>query len=108
LHDAGRASVADINKIKKEVEDFGNTLNPAVGECLDGNAELEALGVKFGITPGMDKTALETRVISYITFHILGVEAKIKKIEDSWNAGDFYGAGVKASDLGHEVLGKSK
>jgi hypothetical protein len=86
LHDVGRASPTDANKIKKEIENFGNSINPAVGQCLDGNAELEAVAAKFGITPGFDKTALETKIITYITLHALGVETKVRKIEDDWNA----------------------
>jgi len=38
LDKAARGSLSDLISIPNMIKDFGDSLNPAVGECLDGNA----------------------------------------------------------------------
>lgn len=38
LDKAAKGSISDLLALPKLIKDFGENLNPAVGECLDGNA----------------------------------------------------------------------
>lgn len=51
------------------IKDFGNSIDPAVGKCLDGNAELVKLAAAYGIQPGDDPKKWIAKAVSYITFH---------------------------------------
>jgi hypothetical protein len=51
------------------VKDFGDSLDPAVGKCLEGNKELLALAGAYGIKEGDDPKKWIAKAVSYITFH---------------------------------------
>ena len=46
-----KGSISDIQAVVKLIKDFGDQIPQSVKDCLDGNAEFEALGKKYGITP---------------------------------------------------------
>jgi len=39
LDKAAKGSLSDLLSLPNLIKDFGNSLNPAVGQCLDGNPE---------------------------------------------------------------------
>ena len=75
------------------IEDFGATLDPAVGDCLNGNAEFTALGDALGVNG--DSAALEKKIIAYVTLHFLAVHKWLVDLDDTWHAGDYYQVGWK-------------
>jgi len=101
----GKASVFNYNKVIDLVKNFGDSLNPAVGECLDNNAELETLGNKFCISAHGDNSAVQKKAETYVATHFLGIQSSCRNIENEWNKGNYYDAGKLASKLGHEVTG---
>ena len=50
LDKACSASITDFASIVKMIQDFGDKLPQAVKDCLNDNKELNALGLKYGIT----------------------------------------------------------
>lgn len=67
-------------------------MDPAVGKCLDGNAEVAALQKKLGpIDTG--------KILAYIMSHFFAVKKSICKIEDTWNKPDYTKAGSEAMVL---------
>jgi len=44
--------------LKDIIKQFGDNLPQAVKDCLNGNAEFEALGYKYGITPTTDTSEI--------------------------------------------------
>jgi hypothetical protein len=71
LEKAAKGSVSDLISLKKLVQDFGNQIPQPVKDCLDGNKEFEALGLKYGIDNNTDSAALEKKVIAFVTLHYL-------------------------------------
>ena len=53
LDKAAKGSPSDITAIAQMIKDFGNSIPQPVKDCLNDNAELKALGLKYGID---DKT----------------------------------------------------
>ena len=73
LEKAAKGSVSDLIALKKIVQDFGDSIPQSVKDCLDGNKEFEALGLKYGIDNNTNSSAIEKKVISYVTLHYLEV-----------------------------------
>ena len=93
--------------MKDLIEKFGDQIPDSVKKCLDGNAEFTALGVKYGITNTTDKSALEKKIISYVTLHYLTVHKWLGSLNDNWKAAKYYQVGFDAATYGHTVLGIS-
>ena len=50
LDRAAKGSAADFIKIVQLIKDFGDQIPQSVKDCLEDNAEFQALGLKYGIT----------------------------------------------------------
>ena len=105
LDKAAKGSISDLLALKDLVKQFGDSIPQAVKDCLDGNAEFTALGVKYGITPDTDTSALEKKVIAYVTLHYLTVHKWFGDLNTEWKAGQAYKTGYDAGTYGHTVLG---
>ena len=93
-----------IDLIKK----FGDQIPQSVKDCLDGNAEFKALGLKYGIDDTTDTSVIEKKVITYVTLHYLQVHKWFGTLNDEWKAGKYYQTGYDGATYGHSVLGLSK
>jgi hypothetical protein len=87
------------------VKSFGDQIPQSVKDCLDGNKELEALGIKYGITPDTDPSTIEKKVIAYLTLHYLSVHKSLGDLNNLWTAGKYYQVGFDGAALGHQILG---
>ena len=72
---------------------------------MSGNAELTALGYKYGITPTTPSGEIEKKIIGYVTLHYLTVHGWLGKLNDEWKAGKSYQTGFDAATYGHTILG---
>lgn len=104
LDKAAKGSISDLIALPKLIKDFGENLDPKVGECLDGNAEFEALGVKYN-PKNESSDAIEKKVITYVTLHYLTVHKWLGDLDDTWHAGNYYQVGFKGATYGHNILG---
>ena len=86
-------SLSDLLAIKTLVQNFTDSLPQSVKDCLQDNAEIKALGLKYGITDQTDPSELEKKIIAYVTLHYLSVHKWLGEINDSWKAGKYYEAG---------------
>ena len=86
------------------IKDFGNQIPKPVKDCLDGNEEFKALGLKYGIDDSTDTSALEKKVISYVTLHYITVHKWLGSLNDNWKAGKYYQVGFDAAGYGHTIL----
>jgi len=107
LDKAAKGSLSDLLSIPGMVKDFGNQLNPAVGQCLDGNAEFAALGLKYN-PKNESSDAIEKKVIAYVTLHYLTVHKWLVDVDDTWHAANYYQVGFKGATYGHSILGLSE
>ena len=107
LEKAAKGSVSDLISLKNLIEDFGKQIPQSVKDCLDGNAEFETLGKKYGITPDTNSSAIEKKVIAYVTLHYLEVHKTLGELNSDWKAGKYYQTGYTAATFGHKVLGSS-
>ena len=73
IEKAARASVTDIVQLVNLIKIFGNQIPQSVKDCLNGNAELHNLGLKYDITESTDGTVIEKKFIAYITLRYLEV-----------------------------------
>ena len=106
LDKAAKGSLSDLLSLPKLIKDFGNSLNPAVGECLDGNAELDAIGLKYNPN-NASSDEIEKKIITYVTLHYLTVHKWLGDVDDTWHAGNYYQVGYKGATYAHNVLGLS-
>ena len=106
LDKAAKGSLSDLLSLPKLIKDFGNTLNPAVGDCLDGNAELDTISVKYN-PKNASSDEIEKKVIAYVTLHYLTVHKWLGDLDDTWHAGNYYQVGFKGATYGHNILGLS-
>lgn len=58
LAKAASGSISDLISLVDMIKKFGDQIPQSVKDCLDGNAELVALGAKYGITPGSDPSVI--------------------------------------------------
>ena len=60
---AAKGSVSDLIALKDLVQKFGDQIPQSAKDCLGGNAELTALGLKYGIKPTTDgQTIVQERI----------------------------------------------
>jgi len=104
LDKAARGSISDLLSLKDLIEKFGDSIPESVKTCLAGNAEFTALGLKYGVTNTTDTSALEKKIIAYVTLHYLTVHKWLGSLNDNWKAGKFYQVGFDAATYGHSVL----
>jgi len=104
LDKAAKGSLSDLLSLPQLIKDFGNSLNPAVGQCLDGNAELTSLTDKYNLT-GADSSVIEKKVITYVTLHYLAVHKWLGDVDSDWHAAKYYQVGWKVGEEGHVILG---
>jgi len=71
LEKAAKGSIADLVKLVDLINNFGDQIPKSVKDCLHGNKEFESLGFKYGIKDDTDKSAIEKKVIAYVTLHYL-------------------------------------
>jgi hypothetical protein len=107
LEKAAKGSISDLLALKKIIQDFGDQIPKSVKDCLDGNAEFEALGKKYGITNTTDTSALEKKIIAYVTLHYLEVHKTLGELNSNWKAAKYYQTGFAGAAFGHKVLGSS-
>ena len=105
LDKAARGSISDLLSLKDLIEKFGDSIPESVKTCLSGNAEFTTLGLKYGVTNTTDTSALEKKIIAYVTLHYLTVHKWLGSLNDNWKAGKFYQVGFDAGSYGHTVLG---
>ena len=105
LAKACSASIADFAAIVKMIQDFGDTIPQAVKDCLDGNKELEALGLKYGITNETDPSVIEKKVLTYVTLHYLEVHKQVCDLSDLYKAGKYKDVGTQGGAYAHKILG---
>jgi len=96
--------LSDLIALPNIIKDFGNSLNPAVGQCLDGNAEFTSLSDKYNLT-GADSSVIEKKVITYVTLHYLSVHKWLGEVDSDWHSAKYYQVGWKAGEEGHQILG---
>jgi len=104
LDKAARGSISDLLSLKDLIEKFGDSIPESVKTCLSGNAEFTALGLKYGVSNTTDTSALEKKIIAYVTLHYLTVHKWLGSLNDNWKAGKFYQVGFDAATYGHSVL----
>jgi len=71
LDKAAKGSIADLVSLISLIKNFGDQIPQSVKDCLDGNKELENLGLKYGINNDTDSSVIEKKVITYVTLHYL-------------------------------------
>ena len=104
LEKAAKGSISDLLGLKDLIQEFGNSIPESVKTCLDGNAEFKALGLKYGIDDNTDTSALEKKVITYVTLHYLTVHKWLGNLNDEWKAGKYYQTGFDGAGYGHSIL----
>ena len=79
---ACKAGVKDFVDLVEMIKHF--EVPDAVSKCLDGNAELEALGKKYGITPDTDPDKIIKKVLTYVGLHYLEVHKNACDFNTLW------------------------
>ena len=105
LDKLAKGSPSDINKVVQEIKDFGDQIPQSVKDCLNGNEEFKALGLKYGIDDSTDPSVIEKKVIAYIGLHYLTVHKWLGDLNSEWKAGKPYQVGFDAAAHGHTILG---
>jgi hypothetical protein len=108
LEKAAKGSITDLVQLISLIKGFGDQIPQSVKDCLNGNKELETLGLKYGITPTTDTSALEKKVITYVTLHYLEVHKWFGDLNNNWKAGKYYQVGFDGAGYGHKILGLSE
>lgn len=107
LHEVASASLTNpsaIQKIKDEAKQFGDNLPESVKTCLNGNAEIAALGLKYGIDDKTDTDALEKKIIAYLALHFLSVHKTLQDVDNSWHKASYKQTGNQLAALGHQLI----
>lgn len=60
--------------------------------------------MKYGIDDATDKSALEKKVIAYVTLHYIEVHKWLGNLDGSWKAKKYYQTGFDAATYGHKIL----
>lgn len=95
-------SLADL------IKGFGDQIPESVKTCLKDNAEFTALGAKYGIDNNTDTSALEKKIITYVTLHYLEVHRTFGTLNDEWKGAKYYQTGFDGAAFGHKILGISE
>ena len=107
MEKAAKGSISDLLALKDLIKNFGDQIPQSVKDCLDGNQEFEKLGEKYGIKPDSNSSAIEKKVIEYVTLHYLTVHKALGDFNSLWKAGKYYQTGFDAATFGHKILGSS-
>lgn len=108
LEKAAKGSISDIISLIDDVKKFGDEIPQSAKDCLNGNKELEALGLKYGIDNNTDTSALEKKIIAYVGLHYFTVHKWMQTLNDEWKAGKYYQTGFDGATYAHDVLKMSK
>ena len=60
--------------------------------------------MKYGIDDATDKSALEKKIIAYVTLHYIEVHKWLGNLDGSWKGGKYYQTGFDGATYGHKVL----
>ncbi|KAL4486044.1 hypothetical protein ABPG72_003978 [Tetrahymena utriculariae] len=93
------SSALTIAQVATLVENFVKTLNPAVGECLKGNAEVAELATQFDVS-GITQQA----VINWATGHVGTVTGEASTLNKLWSSGSYNQLGNNSSSFTHTVI----
>jgi hypothetical protein len=105
---AAKGTISDLVQLMGFIKGFGDQIPQSNKDCLVGNKELEALGLKYGIDNNTDTSVVEKKVIAYVTLHYLEVHRWLGDLNNSWKSGNYYKAGFDAGTYGHKILGISE
>ena len=105
LEKAAKGSISDLVSLINLIKAFGDQIPQSVKDCLDGNAEFKALGLKYGIDDTTDSSVIEKKVIAYVTLHYLEVHKWFGDLNTLWKGGKYYQVGFDGAGYGHKVLG---
>ena len=87
------------------MKNFGDQIPQSVKDCLDGNEEFKALGLKYGIDDTTDSSVIEKKIIAYVTLHYFSVHKWLGSLDDEWKAAKYYQVGFDGAGYGHSILG---
>ncbi|KAL4436009.1 hypothetical protein ABPG74_022244 [Tetrahymena malaccensis] len=93
------SSALTIAQVATLVENFVKTLNPAVGECLKGNAEVAELATVFDVSKITQQAA-----ISWATGHVGTVTGEASTLNKLWSSASYNQLGNNASSFAHTVI----
>lgn len=65
---------------------------------------MKTLGLKYGIDDKTDPSAIEKKVIAYVTLHYLTVHKWLGDLDAQWKGGKYSPFGHDAADHAHTVL----
>lgn len=65
------------------------------------------MGKKYGIDDQTNSSALEKKIIAYVTLHYLEVHKTLGEANSSWRAAKYYETGFSLAAFGHKILGAS-
>ena len=105
LAKAASGSPSDLINLIQMIKDFGDQIPQSVKDCLNGNEEFKALGLKYGIDDQSNATEIEKKVVTYITLHYLTVHKWFGDLNNDWKAAKYYQVGYNAASDAHQVLG---
>ena len=80
----------------------------SVSKCLDGNAELDALAKKYGITNKSDPDVIIAKIGAYVALHFLEVHKNTCDWNTAWKAGKYYDVGKNGGAYVHKILGATE
>ena len=101
---AAKGSPADLIALIKILKDFGSQIPKSVTDCLQDNQEILALGLKYGITPTTDESAIEKKIIAYMTLHYLQVHGWFVDLNNLWTSAKYYQVGYNGAGYLHKCL----
>ena len=61
--------------------------------------------MKYGIDDKTDPSAIEKKIITYVTLHYFTVHKWLQSLNTNWKAAKYYQVGYDAAGYGHNVLG---
>jgi hypothetical protein len=109
LQQASSGSISALAQIIKEIEAFQATVPAAVTQCLQGSgpqaAEVQAEQA-YNIY-GLTAAQIESKIESYVVFHLAAAVAAIKQTQTDFNAGNYDQAGHDAGKLAQQVFPSS-
>jgi len=109
LTQASSGSISALTQIIQEVEAFTKTVPAAVTQCLNGTGPQAALlqaEQAYNIA-GLSAAQIESKIESYVVFHLAAVVAQVKQTNTDFTAGNFDAAGHDAGKLAQSIFGGS-
>jgi hypothetical protein len=105
LAKAAKGGISDLLSLIPLIKGFGDQIPQSVKDCLDGNAEGKAIGLKYGIDDTTDSSVIEKKIVAYVTLHYIEVHKFLGDLNGLWTSGEFYKVGFQGAAFGHKVLG---